>query len=180
MGIKNNLRKVCQRVRLLLANQQQYIDILREKGVQIGENCEIYKGVFWGSEPYLISIGNHVRITKDVKFITHDGGVWIFREREAPDKDLIGRIRVGDNVHIGMNSIIMPGVTIGNNVVVGCGAVVTKDIPDNVIVAGVPAKVIKTSDAYLQKVLEKGIDTKHLDFEEKKDYLMGLYRVENE
>lgn len=50
---------------------------------------------------------------------------------------------IGDNVWIGGSAVIKPGVTIGNNVVVGCGAVVTKNIPDNVVVAGNPAKIIK-------------------------------------
>lgn len=53
---------------------------------------------------------------------------------------------IGNDVWIGGNVTILPGVTIGNNVVVAAGAVVTKDIPDNCVVAGVPAKMIKTID----------------------------------
>jgi maltose O-acetyltransferase len=53
-------------------------------------------------------------------------------------------ITIGDNVWIGANATICPGVTIGNNVVVGAGAVVTKDFPDNVVIGGVPAKILKT------------------------------------
>ncbi|KQU63211.1 maltose acetyltransferase domain-containing protein [Rossellomorea marisflavi] len=52
-------------------------------------------------------------------------------------------VTIGDNVWIGGRAIINPGVTIGDNVVIGSGAVVTKDIPDNVVVGGNPAKVIK-------------------------------------
>lgn len=55
-------------------------------------------------------------------------------------------IVIGDNVWLCANVIVNPGVTIGNNVVVGSGAVVTKDIPDNVLVAGNPAKIVKTLD----------------------------------
>ena len=52
-------------------------------------------------------------------------------------------IRIGNDVWIGSNCTILPGVTIGNNVVVAAGSVVSKDIPDNSVVAGVPAKIIK-------------------------------------
>jgi maltose O-acetyltransferase len=55
-------------------------------------------------------------------------------------------VHIGDDVWMGGNVTILPGVTIGNNVVVAAGAVVTKDVPDNVVVAGVPAKVIKQLD----------------------------------
>jgi acetyltransferase-like isoleucine patch superfamily enzyme len=52
---------------------------------------------------------------------------------------------IGHDCVIGVNSIIMPGVKIGNEVVIGSGSVVTKDIPDNCIAVGNPAKVIKTN-----------------------------------
>ena len=51
--------------------------------------------------------------------------------------------RIGDNCCIGARAIIMPGVTVGNEVVVGAGAVVTKDVPNNCIVVGNPARIIK-------------------------------------
>ena len=60
-------------------------------------------------------------------------------------------ITIGNDVWIGMGAKILPGVTIGNNVVVAAGAVVNKDVPDNSIVAGVPAKVIRTLNAGEQK-----------------------------
>jgi len=52
-------------------------------------------------------------------------------------------VKIGDRCWIGSNTIILPGVTIGDNVVVGAGSVVTKDIPSDVIVAGSPAKIIR-------------------------------------
>ncbi len=60
-------------------------------------------------------------------------------------------ITIGDNVWIGGASVIVPGVTLGNNVVVGAGSVVTKSFPDNVVIAGNPARVIKTIDLEPQK-----------------------------
>ena len=74
------------------------VDFLRWRGVKIGDNCCIYSYNF-GSEPYLIEIGNHVQITAGVKFFTHGGG-WVLRE-EYPDFDCFGKIKVGNNVYIG-------------------------------------------------------------------------------
>lgn len=63
-----------------LATGDRYIDLLRQQGVIIGDNCDISKSTNCGSEPYLISIGNNVRITQKVQFITHDGGLWTLRK----------------------------------------------------------------------------------------------------
>ena len=52
-------------------------------------------------------------------------------------------VKIGNKVWIGAHATILPGVTIGNGAVVGAGAVVTKDVPENAVVAGVPAKIIK-------------------------------------
>ena len=75
-------------------------------GVKFGKSCNFVRPNF-GTEPYLITIGEHVTIAKDVYFITHDGAVWIFREDE-PDIDLFGPITIGDNVMIGLGAKILP------------------------------------------------------------------------
>lgn len=108
----------------------------------IGENCEIYKSANFGSEPYLISLGNHVRVNSGVTFVTHDGGYWVLRDPCAgfgdkyKNADRFGKINVQDNVHIGTNAIIMPGVEIGKNSIIACGAVVTHNVPPNSIWGG--------------------------------------------
>src|SRR5665647_533822 len=66
-------------------------------------------------------------------------------------------IKFGNNVFIGINSIILPGVTIGDNVVIGAGSIVNRDVPDNVVVAGVPAKIIKSLANYKISTLTKSI-----------------------
>ncbi|EFS19770.1 acyltransferase [Staphylococcus hominis] len=145
-------------------------------GVNYGENCRflgVTKSTF-GSEPYLIDIGNHVTITNGVKFITHDGGVWVLRN-EHPTIDLFGKIKIGNNVFIGTNSIILPNVSIGNNVVIGAGSIVTKNIPDNCVYAGNPARFIKYTDDYKTKVLTLADNTKNMKKSEKKSYLLAKY-----
>lgn len=84
-------------------------------------------------------------------------------------------IVVGNNVYIGNNVIILPGVTIGNNVVIGAGAVVSKDIPDNSVAVGVPARVIKTADEYLEKIKSQSLHLGHLRGQEKDKALMKYY-----
>lgn len=132
------------------------IGTARRLGVKIGKDCRLLSNpvAVFGSEPYLVSIGDHVTITNGVRFITHDGGVWVFRQ-EDPDVDVYGRIKVGNNVFIGINAIILPGVTIGDNCVVGAGAVVTRDVPSGTVVGGVPARHICTLDEYRAKVQAK-------------------------
>lgn len=157
----------------------------RKQGVTIGEGCVILCSNPFGSEPYLISIGNHVRMSRGVQFITHDGGVWVIREMakkglvdsKLQDIDLFGRIVVGNNVSIGINVTIMPGVTIGDNVIIGAGAVVTKNIPDNTVVAGVPARPIKSITDYMNKHIADFDYTKHMTYSEKKSYLGKKYEL---
>ena len=149
------------------------IKYARSLGVKIGNECEIYRDVHWGSEPYLISIGDQVRITSGVRFITHDGGVWVLRNNgKLPNADIFGPISIGNNVHIGINAIIMPNVHIGNNCIIACGAIVTKDVPDNTIVGGIPAKKIKTIDEYYKKNKNNCDFVKSYSKEEKKQYLL--------
>jgi acetyltransferase-like isoleucine patch superfamily enzyme len=147
-------------------------------GGRLGKNCEIFSDVFFGSEPYLIEIGDNVRVSYGVKFATHDGGVWTLRKNGIlEDADVFGMIKVGDNCNIGWNVIILPGVTIGKNCVIGAGSVVTKDVPDNSVAAGCPARVIESFDEYFQKVEKKCVMTKHMGWEEKKKFLVKRFNL---
>lgn len=146
-------------------------------GLIIGKDCYIHSRIDFGSEPYLITIGDHVRITSGVRFVTHDGGVWSLRcQKEFSNLDVVGPIKIGNNVHIGINAIIMPNVTVGDNVVIGCGAVVTKNIPSNSVVAGVPARIIETLDEYAKKVQKKCVRTHLLSQEDKRKFLLSQYK----
>lgn len=118
-----------------------------------GENCYFSISHF-NTEPYLISFGNNVAVATGVKFLTHDVTSFLFRNMQ-PEVDWrvrTGTITIGDNVFIGANAVILYDVKIGNSVIVGAGPVVNKDVPDNVIVEGVPAKVIGCFDDYREKM----------------------------
>lgn len=132
------------------------IKYARKIGVTIGEDCKLNGNPYWGSEPYLISLGNHVELSGEVIFITHDGATWCFRDIEGY-KNVIryGKITIADNCFIGMRSTIMPGVTIGPNSIVGAGSLVTKDVPEGCVYAGVPAKFICTLEDFKEKCLRE-------------------------
>ncbi len=142
--------------KLILKKLMGSLKYARKHGMKCGEGCSAMGGVNFGVEPYLITLGDRVRISSNVHFITHDGGTWAFR-REPGNEDIVrfGKIKVGNDSFIGAHSIIMPGVTIGKNCVVGAGSVVTKDIPDRTVVAGVPARVICSTDEYAEKCRAK-------------------------
>lgn len=134
-------------------------EFARRKGVKVGDHTRFISYPSFGSEPWLISIGDHVTISSNVTFITHDGATWCFRERpEYKNVIKYGKIEVKDNCFIGNRSMILSnweGVTIGPNSVVGAGSIVTKSIPPNSVYAGIPAKYICSMDEYAQKCLER-------------------------
>ncbi len=149
----------------------------RRLGVKIGKNFSITGEVSFSSEPYLITLGDDVRLSSNVNFVTHDGGMHVIRQYKDIPADSFGKIVVGNNVFIGMNSIIMPGVNIGNNVIIGAGSIVTKDIPDNSVACGVPAKVIESIDDYYKKNKDNIDLTKNYTQEEKKKYLLDKFKI---
>lgn len=142
----------------------------RKIGVKIGKRCSIGSR-FWGTEPYLIEIGDHVQITSGVRFFTHGGG-HVFRE-EYPDMDFFGKIKIGRNVYIGNGAYVLPGVSIGDNVVVGAGSVVTKSVPSGAIIAGNPARIVSSFDEFKKKTLAHNVGTKSMAPEDKKTYLLS-------
>lgn len=116
-------------------------------GIKIGKNSKIEKDVFIDpSFPWLVSIGNNVTIAPRTFILAHDGST-----KKQIGYSKIGRVIIEDNVFIGANCTILPNVKIGQNSIIGAGSVVTKDIPENVLAVGNPARVISTVDEYKNK-----------------------------
>lgn len=130
----------------------------------------------FGSEPWMITLGKDVHITSEVRFITHDGGTLPLR-KEIPDLEITKPIVVGDDVFIGVRSLIMPGVTIGNRCIIAAGSVVTKNVPSGEVWGGVPAKFIKTTDDYLKKLQENSLHLGHLKGDDKAKELKKIYNI---
>ena len=134
----------------------------RRKGVKIGNDCRIYTTRF-GSEPWLIEIGNKVTVTSGVVLLTHDGSTWLFNDDKGR-RFLYKKTIIKNNVFIGIDSIIMPGVVIEDNVIVAAGSIVTKSVPSGVIIGGNPAKIIGDYDTYKAKVFSGYVSESDMDF----------------
>lgn len=141
-------------------------------GVEIGKGCLISTRNF-SSESYLIKIGNNCRIAKGVSFYTH-GGLWSQRKKLNENLDFFGKIEIGDYTYIGEDSKIMAGVTIGNNVIIGAGTIVTKSIPDGKIYAGNPGRIVGETIGFIEKIRLHNVETKGMKYEEKKKFLLSL------
>lgn len=125
---------------------------LDKAGMKVGKGSLLFPAVeSFGSEPYLIHIGNNCIIANGVKFITHDGAIRIINKEEYKFiNNKYGKIDIKDNVYIGENSIIMPNVTIGTNVCVLPGSVVYKNIPPDSVSGGNPACVKNTVENFVE------------------------------
>ena len=158
-------RTLCQKANATLPDDPSYVQYLEELFGRKLDDVRILT-------PFICDFGNRVTFGKDV-FINHSailsasGGIE-FEDgcmaapglriatinHDMNERHTIythGKVTVKQNAWIGMNVTICPGVTIGKYAVVGAGAVVTKDVPDYAVVAGVPAKVIKMLDPNDQK-----------------------------
>ncbi|MEH1166203.1 acyltransferase [Micromonospora sp. CPCC 205539] len=150
----------------------------RSLGVDLRGRVRFY-GVdraMFGSEPWLVSLGDNVYVTAGVQFVTHDGGTLILR-KEVPDLEWTAPIVVGNDVYLGVRTTILPGVTIGNRCVIGAGSVVARDIPDNSVAAGVPARVVRTTDDYLARMQARSLRCGHLPAAEKAAVIRQIYGV---
>jgi acetyltransferase-like isoleucine patch superfamily enzyme len=144
-------------VRIIYPNtysSEAYVKYLRKIGCYIGEHTHFFSPIGTTvdiTRPYLLNIGDYCKITQGVVILTHDYSRSVLRMKY---KEIIGEagfVKIGDNVFIGVNAVILKGTTIGNNVIIGAGSVVSHDIPDDTVAAGNPAKVVMTLDEFYHK-----------------------------
>lgn len=153
--LKNQIRRLFyyfipsaeKRSKLLKKNQFFY---------EMGENVHFQPREL-PADPKFIKLHNNIAIASNVHFVTHDIIHKVFNnlpEEKTEGVEFqshLGCIEIMDNVFIGSGTRIMPGVKIGPNVIVAASSVVTKDVPEGVIVGGHPAKVIGSFDSLLEK-----------------------------
>lgn len=162
-------------VKIANTSQNRKRKYIQRRGGQIGAETILLSGAdCFGSEPYLVNIGDKCLISSNVSFITHDGAVSVLNNLNLFEDriDKMRAIKVGDNTFIGTGVVIMPGVTIGNNCVIGAGSVVTKSVPDFACVAGVPAKYICSIYEYADKNKQYFYPTFGMSYKDKKEYLL--------
>lgn len=147
---------------------RRHVKKMLHEGLTIGRNVTIAPTSWIDSEYcFLISIGDNSSISKGVKLIAHDAATFKFTNGYTK----IGKIDIKNNCFIGEDAIILPGVTIGPDVVVGAGSVVNKDVPPNSCVVGVPARFYCKFDEFIKQSNDKIKRTKTFNYVEISEHL---------
>jgi acetyltransferase-like isoleucine patch superfamily enzyme len=135
-------RRLCQPM------GQEWAEFVKRHGGlhSMGEGCLVQMNVSF-TDPSYVRLGHNVHLSGCTLF-GHDGSVNMLNRAYGTNLDSVGQVDIRDNVFVGHQAIIMPGVTIGPNAIVAAGSVVTRDVPEGVVVGGVPAKVIGQLDDY--------------------------------
>lgn len=147
MGI---LKRIYNRFFDKRSPQERDIAELMERGMHIGKDCALYSsGGFDHLYPQLISIGDRVTISTNVTILAHDASTNV-----VGCATKLGRVTIGNNVFIGTGTIILCNTHIGSNVVIGAGSLVTRDLPDDGVYAGVPARWVCSIEEYREKNMD--------------------------
>lgn len=117
------------------------------RGLRVGKNFKrLNQVIIDDSHSWLIEIGDDVTLAPRVHILAHDASTKSFLGYTK-----IGRVTIGNKVFVGAETVILPGVTIGSNVIIGANSTVTHDIPDGMVAAGSPARILCTTEEYLAK-----------------------------
>ena len=148
--VKDELKKL--RIYLILDSKKRTNYIVKNNIFgHIGDNFFFQPRII-PSDPKMVLFHNNVIVTSNVTFITHDVFHYGLNKLDKGKFEYLCKpIEVFDNVFIGCNTTILPGIKIGPNAVIAAGSVVTKDVKENTVVGGNPARVIETFDEFLEK-----------------------------
>jgi maltose O-acetyltransferase len=129
-------------------NYKRRLNNCLANGLKLGKNVTIMPGAFIDPRySFLISIGDNCSLSNGVIIVAHDAAPFKFTNGYTR----LGKVDIKENCYIGTNAVILPGVTIGPNVLVAAGSVVNKSIPPNSCVAGVPARIYSKFDEFIEK-----------------------------
>lgn len=133
-----------RRIRHLLGKLVRGVIIFyyRRMGIKIGERVFISSGAWLDTRRGNIIIGDNVTITNGCKILSHDMTAHIMKKPGNGQ----GVTTIGKNVFVGMNSIILSGVTVGDGAIIGAGSIIPKNVPANCVVIGSGARIVKRKD----------------------------------
>ncbi len=143
-----------------------YLRICRPNGEELGDYLRRHGGFHhigegvsfrpWTnvSDPYLVSIGNNVQLSA-CSIFGHDGSIHMLNKAYGVKLEKVDKVVIRDNVFIGHQAVVLPGVTIGPNAIIAAGSVVAKDVQPGDIVAGVPAKPVGRVDRLVKKLEQR-------------------------
>lgn len=134
-----------------------FTQILQREGFDIGSHTIFYGPLTQNIDrerPWMLKIGDYCKITNGCTILTHDYSRSVLRLKYGQIIEA-GITEIGDNIFIGVNTTILMGTKIGDNVIIGAGSVVSGKFPSNVVIAGNPAKIIRTLDEHLSIRLNK-------------------------
>lgn len=143
--IENIIRSILVKLHIISPPEIRMVELLRKKGVVIGDNVHIYNSSVDGNYGASVTIGNNVTITGTC-ILAHDAST-----KKALGYTKVGRVHIGNNVFIGYGSVILPETFIGDNVIVGAGSIVRGKVDSDSVVVGNPAKKVCSYSEYIDK-----------------------------
>lgn len=154
------LRKLINIFKSKKITSEEFVNKLRNEGFTIGKNCRFFDPescVVDRQNPHMVTIGDNAKITHGVVFLTHDYSTSVIANVYGDFYGGVGYIHIGNNVFIGLNTIILKNTDIGDNVIIGAGSVVSGILESGWVYAGNPVRKIMSLDDYKTKLEKRQI-----------------------